>query len=187
MFLEESKWIIKQREKLEKVESVLDIGSSDLEYRECKQAYISEMYAKFSENIDTLDLKNGSGVDFVLDITDKDCARYLGKYDLVLVCNILEHIEISKLGNVVKNVSEILKDGGYCIVTVPFNIEYHPSPIDNGFRPTAEELEKVFSFGFEKIICEKIVCSHYREPYISNPSLLPLPEVTCGVFKKRAS
>lgn len=184
MFLEESKWIQKVIAKVGKIENVLDIGSSDIEYRECKQPYISELYANLPVNVDTLDFKAGDGVDYILDITEEGCTNCLKKYDVILVCNILEHIDLSKLDNVIGNIYDLIKDNGYCIATVPFNIGLHPSPIDNGLRPTHKELEDIFSKRFVKVSCEKIVCSHYREPYISNPNLLPLPEVTCGLFRK---
>jgi len=189
MFLEESQWIFNQINKLGFPKQVLDVGSSDLEYREIKQPYIKELYKSVEENtgkkIETLDLQAGTGVDYVRDVTLEGKLNDLKKYDLVLFSNIIEHIEIDKIGNVLDNINLVLKDRAFCIITIPFNIGYHPSPIDNGFRPTVEELAEVMDTHFAPIICEQITCSHYREPYISNPSLLPFPVVTCGVFKKK--
>ena len=185
MFLEESRWVINRINEIGGVESILDIGSADICYREEKQPYISKMYSSVGTKIDTLDLKEADGVDYVRDITESECVNGLDKYDVVLVCNLLEHIIPNKIDTVLDNIYMLLKSKGYCIVTVPYNIGFHPSPIDNGFRPNVDELENIFCSRFEKVITEKVICSHYREPYLSNPDLLPLPEVTCGVMRKK--
>jgi SAM-dependent methyltransferase len=185
MFLEESLWVKDRINEIGNVRSILDIGSGDIHYREVKQPYILEMYSSIGIKIDTLDLKESDGIDYVRDISEKEGVKGLKKYDVLLVCSLLEHIIPIKIDTVLENIYRLLKNKGCCIVTVPFNISYHPSPIDNGLSPDIDELEIMFSSRFEKVITEKVICSHYREPYISNPHLLPLPEVTCGVMRKR--
>lgn len=184
MFLEESQWVAKKIKEMGNIQKILDIGSGDLEYRCKKQIYISDMYDNIGLHIETLDFSGGEGIDYVRDITTVGGIEDLYGYDVVLVCNLLEHISSEKVSVVLDNIYALLREGGYCIVTVPFNIGFHPSPIDSGFRPDVNELEGLFQNRFKTIAVEKIVCSHYREPYISNPNLLPLPEVTCGVFRK---
>ena len=132
-----------------------------------------------------MDMQQGLGVDYVRDITQKDAVQDLQTFDIVLLCNILEHIDLSKMDTAMQNVSSILNTGGLCIVTVPFNIEHHPSPIDNDLRPSPEELIDLMHKYFSISKCEQVTCSHYKEPYLSNPTLRPIPIVTCGVFHKR--
>lgn len=190
MFLEESFWVFDNIQKIRPVRDILDFGSGDFDYRRKKQLYVDTMYKKVRETLGSkivpVDIRNSEGVDIVCDITQKSAfpESEKNKYEIVLACNILEHVIPERFQTVLRNIYKILKPNGYCIVTVPCNIEFHPAPIDNGFRPTCEELTSFMLPFFEKIIVETIECSHYREPYISHPDLLPKPIVTCGVFRK---
>jgi len=191
MFLEESLWIFENIKKLETGKKIIDFGSGDFDYRVKKQPYIENMYKRVQNElgleITSVDIQDSEGVDVVCDITEENTFSEEKKngYGVVLACNILEHVVYKRFEIVLKNIYEVLEQGGYCIVTVPYNIGIHLSPIDNGFRPTCEELTSLMKLLFEKVVVEEIECSHYREPYLSHPELLPKPVVTCGVFRKR--
>lgn len=190
MFLEESLWVFDNVEKLRPEREIVDFGSGDFDYRVKKQPYVDTMYKKIHEmlglKITSVDIQDTEGVDIVCDITKGNMFfdNNENKYGVVLACNILEHVVSQRFEIVLRNIYKVLGQEGYCIVTVPYNIGTHLSPIDNGFRPTCEELASLMQPLFEKVTVDKLECSHYREPYISHPELLPKPIVTCGVFRK---
>ncbi len=191
MFLEESNWILEKVSLLNPCSSILDIGSSNIFYRTKKQPYINHMYKKIEAltniKISSVDFYESAGVNIVCDVTDRNCLHSIRPKTcgLLLICNLLEHVELERISILLENMHEILMDDGYCVVTVPYNIEYHESPIDNGLRPTAKELISIMSPNFKVLSCEQIECSHYREPFISHPEMRPMPLVTCGVFQKK--
>jgi hypothetical protein len=188
MFLEEARWVLNEISNLGPMSKILDIGSGNLMYRTQKQPHIGELYSKVKEicstDIIAVDFNDNVGIDCVCDITKKDSLLNFKDCDLILLCNTLEHIDISQLNIAFDNIREALNENAFCIVTVPYNIEFHPAPIDNGLRPTADELISLMSSHFQVSVCTQIECSHYKEPYVSNPNLKPIPIVTCGVFKK---
>lgn len=188
VFFKESIWI-KERiidMDLEDSVDIIDIGSASPEYREIKQPYISDLYKwiKIKHDLRTLDFDPNSKADFIKDITESDVLS-VGKFFIVIASNILEHIEESKFQNAVDNIQEIVRTNGYLIVTVPRNITHHDSPTDNGFRPDVKTLYNLFKSKFDFISGESLTDKHYREPYLSNPNLLPLPIVTCIFLKKK--
>jgi tetratricopeptide (TPR) repeat protein len=50
------------------------------------------------------------------------------KFDLVILDQVLEHVRHP--ARAVKNVRESLREGGYCLVSTPFLLRVHPSPLD---------------------------------------------------------
>jgi len=68
-------------------------------------------------------------------------------------------------------------------VTVPKTLPRHFCPIDNGWRPNAEELVEKFACLMRLIRAESWIDEHYREPYISDANC-QRPEVTGRVFVK---
>ena len=72
------------------------------------------------------------------------CTNFLNKkYDLIIAEQVFEHIR--RPIPAAKNVLEMLKDGGSFIITTPFLLRYHPSPLDlwrwtpDGLRVFLEE------------------------------------------------
>lgn len=65
------------------------------------------------------------------------------KYDLIIAEQVFEHIR--RPISAARNILEMLKDGGSAIITTPFLLKYHPSPLDlwrwtpNGLRIILEE------------------------------------------------
>lgn len=146
MFLEESLWIKSKLEhiNLKKNDKVLDIGSSSLKYRTIEQPYIDKnifsVLRKIGCEIIHLDCKDKEGVDIVCDIAKLDTLQ--NQYDLILCTNLLEHIQDRM--KFIEDVNRLLKDSGYLIVTVPYNFEYHPDPVDTMYRPSVKEIEQAF-------------------------------------------
>lgn len=186
MFVEESVWILKNLRNVSKNKSILDIGSGSLEYVMKEQPYINDLYLELKARgyiLKTMDMDPNSGADIIGDISSIDLGSSL--YDIITTCSLFEHIERGKIDASIRNIYKLLKDGGICLVSVSFNLPLHLHPIDNGLRPTCNELQELFNPYFNCESCFQLVCKHYKEPYISNLDLYPLPIVTCGVFRKR--
>lgn len=154
MFKEESLYIraclCKLLEK-SKIVSVLDVGSSTLNFRKKIQPFIEENIFSFLSlkgcQVYHLDVKAGEGIDIVLDVTE--LSTFNMSFDLVICANLLEHVvDIKKT---VIGLAKVTKNGGYLIVTAPYKYIYHPDPIDNFFRPTEKNLEKLFAPFFTPI------------------------------------
>jgi hypothetical protein len=182
MFILESQWIEKQINSFAGgSKTLIDIGSESTEYRDKTQSYISKLYKNLESSglkISTLDFDAAKKPEIVWDIGQP--TRPNNKYDVVLAANVLEHIVEAQLETAIDNLFLLARTGGLVVITVPYNIPRHDRPIDNMLRPTPAELENLV--GHKSVFKEQWHDRHYREPYISNPGLAPLPIVTGAVF-----
>ena len=207
MMFEEAEWISKYIKILisnkHKIKSVIDIGSSTLEYRTKIQPYIDKLIfsplRKKKIPIYHLDKKRGEGVDIVCS-TDK-LSSLNKKFSLVICSNLLEHVK--NPDKVIHDINNLVEEGGFMILTVPFKYRYHADPIDTFFRPSPEELESLVS---ENKVIAKAVISGTAQ---GNPLIMSLasinallhdrkfklilknlyhtlqrPKVTCVIFEK---
>jgi len=146
MFVEESVWI---REILSSVPlyagaEVLDIGSSNREFRTKVQPHIQENIllpleargARFTY----IDVKDDEGVDLVLDLAIANQPDHIfnKKYDLIICCNILEHVADRSV--FMRNLTRFAKEGGHILITAPHRYFRHNDPIDTMYRPLPREL-----------------------------------------------
>jgi len=146
MFVEEAEWINARLAglPLRAGARVLDIGSSTLEYRTVHQPHITELVHRPLLERGCLltcgDIKEGEGVDLVIDLSrgDLPASAFADPYDLVICSNILEHIvdRDTFIGNVLR----FCAMPGYLICTVPYAFPYHADPIDTMYRPDTDEL-----------------------------------------------
>jgi SAM-dependent methyltransferase len=86
------------------------------------------------------DIKDGEGVDLVVDLsrTDLPASTFARPYDLVICSNILEHIV--DRATFMRNVLRFCAAPGHLLCTVPRYFPYHEDPIDTMYRPSADEL-----------------------------------------------
>jgi SAM-dependent methyltransferase len=147
MFIEESIWIHEALAEYPPApgSEVLDIGSSNLEFRTNIQPHIAQnIHAPLHEKgckLTFVDLKNDVGIDLVIDLSARDIPAgvFRKKYDLVLCCNILEHVADREV--FMANLVKFVKPGSLILITVPNNYPKHEDPIDTMYRPgTAEVL-----------------------------------------------
>jgi SAM-dependent methyltransferase len=82
----------------------------------------------------------------ILDIRVPDQA--LGRFDLVLCCNVLEHID--DLGAAVSGLASVCEDEGMVFASTPFVYPYHDEPGDF-WRPTAYGLKFIFEREFADV------------------------------------
>ena len=150
MLINEAKWlgqnILKYKD--EDIFPVLNIGSSDSDFRDKKQPWINKyIFNKLillNKEILHLDCFVSKGIDIIDDINSlsfqKNIRQMLVKS--VLCSSLLEHVENKE--KICSLISEILPKNGYLFVSCPYSYPYHPSPIDTMFRPDISELKKYF-------------------------------------------
>jgi SAM-dependent methyltransferase len=183
MFIKERDWIQEGISSLELFRppiKVLDIGSSTKQYRTEKQPYLGELYQSLIKkgfSISTLDMDPQTNADFILDISDENFPN-IGKFDIVLACNILEHIRREKFQTAINNIKKLTS--GILIVTTPLFYPWHFHPIDNSLRPTPEEISGFFGSDFKILRADSWEDEHYLQRYSSNPK----PWVSGVIMKK---
>jgi hypothetical protein len=151
---EEAKYIFSTISHLRiKKKICLNIGSSTFDFRSESKPHIEELLFRpmrqLGWEIIHTDIKEGYGIDISGDVFDLAFREKLSgiKASLTLCNNLLEHLDDYHL--FAEMIKEIVPEkGGILIVSVPFSYPYHPDPIDNGYRPTPDELADLFR-GFE--------------------------------------
>jgi hypothetical protein len=130
---------------------LLDLGSSTASYRTTEQKFISsEIFGPLLDaghRVIHADLKAATGVDVVIDFTRAQDRRKLAETEegigCVLCANMLEHLTIAP-EEAAQYLLDLCRPGQYLLVTVPKTFRYHPDPIDNRYRPSAEQLAALF-------------------------------------------
>lgn len=112
---------------------ILNVGSSNKSFYKKEQPHIWKKLMKplkeGGNKLVNLDKKDESGVDVVSDV-DKGIS---GKYDVILLCNLLEHLKKPFI-KVMENIYEILENDGILIISCPGVYPVHEDPIDNKLR-----------------------------------------------------
>jgi hypothetical protein len=130
---------------------VLNLGSSTRTFRERDWPYINELIfrplVQRQVSVIHADLKAEDGVDVVFDFTSPadraGLGEKIGVVQTIICSNLLEHLSIPP-PEAAAHLLKICPPGGHLIVTVPERLGYHPDPIDNGFRPSSDQLAALF-------------------------------------------
>jgi hypothetical protein len=164
--------------------SVLDIGSQTLDYRTREQPYVdANVIAPLRERgwkVTHADAKRDEGVDVVLDVTstDPDPLTVLGRtFDLVICAGMLPNVE--DYATAIRNVAALVGERGWLVATVTERYRLEPDPIDNGWRPTPEQVAEAFSAadpGLEMVRRQslRISAPRYYKGWLSRPSRMPV-------------
>jgi len=150
----EARWLGQVLDGIESDElsPLLNLGSATAEFRQRLQPWIDQwIFAPLrgrGVEVHHLDIQGGGGVDLCGDLTDDAfVAGLVGRgYRGLLCCNLLEHIPDPSA--MCAKLERLLALGGYIMVTVPHRFPYHPDPIDTMFRPTVEDLARLFPHCF---------------------------------------
>lgn len=180
MFREESLWIKKAIEKIKPLpgaDEVANIGSSTEYFRTKIQPHISHNIFQPLHNAGWktvhIDMKKEEGVDLVADVTDKDFYKeFVNRFALTICTNLLEHVEDIDL--VIKNLMAITRSGGYILITVPYKYKIHLDPIDNGFRPTPQQILEKFSSVTDNVVDANIISVSDIDQYHIRKSRFPV-------------
>tara|TARA_B110001452_G_scaffold75358_1_gene61086 strand:+ start:1835 stop:2533 length:699 start_codon:yes stop_codon:yes gene_type:complete len=165
MLYEEAIWLGEQLKAYTSSESkLLNIGSSTLTFRTIEQPHMAKYIFQPLETKGAFvvhsDISTDEGVDLIGDFTDPKFIQLLSEkqFEIVLCCNLLEHLEDRSL--LVNALNKIIPTNGCLVLTVPYQYPYHMDPIDTLYRPSVDDLLKLFS-GFEKIEGEIITARRY--------------------------
>lgn len=167
MLINEAKWLGEsiQDLKLKKKSVFLNFGSQSEKYNRTNIHIKKYLLNPIKENhtIKNLDIKPGKLIDYVGNLYDDEFFIKLKKqkFDCILLCNVLEHVEQIEL--LCNRISDLLSIGGIIVFSGPYYFPTHYDPIDNGFRPTIDEVAKLFP-NFKPIKSEIIIdftYSHY--------------------------
>lgn len=129
---------------------VVNIGSSSQYIREVEQPHIHKyLFApleKMNVTVVHSDLKDQKGIDIAGDIFDPDLQNQLRDLQpqIMLVCNLLEHLEVEVRNQLPKVLGNIVKPGRFLIISVPYEYPLHFDPIDTYYRPSPEDLYSLF-------------------------------------------
>lgn len=150
MLYEEAQWVGNNLTKtFHKGQQLLNLGSSTLYSRTVLQPHMNDFIFEPLKNagIEVIhsDITFDEGVDLQGDFTDPTFIDRLksSKFDGVLCCNLLEHLEDRTL--LVNALNEIVPEQGFLLLTVPHQYPYHLDPIDTMYRPSVADLTKLFS------------------------------------------
>ncbi len=156
---------------------ILNLGSSTLAYRTTERPHIERLlFRPLRERgvrILNVDLKEDRGVDIVGNILDPHVRSHIAALGVraILCNNLLEHV--TDIRSMCEAVAATCPMSGVLGVSVPFAYPFHPDPIDNGFRPSLDELMATFApFGFRLIRGEIIRFDSYAKSIVSKPMLL---------------
>lgn len=180
MFREESLWIKNAIQKLKPAighNEVANIGSSTDHFRRVIQPHIHsniiDTLLGWGWRVTNIDMKKEAGVDLVADVTRVDFAEPLkDRFALAICTNLLEHVEDIAL--VTKNLVAITRSGGHLLITVPYKYKLHFDPIDNGFRPTPQQIVDLFKDVAEYIVDSKIISITDKDQYRIKKSRFPV-------------
>jgi 2-polyprenyl-3-methyl-5-hydroxy-6-metoxy-1,4-benzoquinol methylase len=176
MFKEEAHWIktVISRIDFRSPTTVLDVGSSNIEFRTVIQPHIHELIHKplleGGFNVCLLDLKKDESVDIVIDLTSNDLpdSLFSKTYDLIICCNILEHVKERDL--FMRNMLRFSHHGTFLMITVPLVYPKHNDPIDTMYRPTVKQLtDFIATYAMCKLVKSEELVITEKEYYVLKP------------------
>jgi hypothetical protein len=150
MLIDEAKWLAARMAELpgDDLFPMLNVGSSTERFRTADQPWIDRyIFAparKRGGAVTHLDMKPDVGVDLVGDLADPEFLRQIQRrrFRSVFCSNLLEHV-INR-AEVASLLTEAVPEGGYLLISCPYEYPYHPDPIDTMFRPGPAELASLF-------------------------------------------
>ena len=111
-----------------------------------------------------IDIKEGANVDIVMSAYNLRAEFQEGEFDAVLCLHLLEHI--SNIANVLIEIFEVLKPGGYFYVSMPtIGFPYHSPP--DYWRPSEEAMREYIMEGYFILDLEHGKSQFGKHPVIS--------------------
>jgi hypothetical protein len=150
MMREEARWFGQRLAEMNPADvfPMCNVGSSTEAFRTRIQPWVDEyVFAPLREQnrvIRHLDVKPMPGVDIVGDLSDPAFLEQLSQMNFrsFLCSNLLEHVQDHK--GLCQKLNALVAHGGHFFVSCPFRYPYHPDPIDTMFRPTTDDLTRLF-------------------------------------------
>lgn len=166
MLPKEAEWLGSEMRRLDPASAfpLLNLGSSTGRFVTKAQPWIDaqvfEPLRRMNARVVNCDIKAAAGVDLVGDLMDPEFVRSLSKmgFRSVLCANLLEHV--TRPDELASALVGAVSGGGYLFVSGPYSYPWHPDPIDTLFRPTPEELARLFP-GTRVVRAERVRCGTY--------------------------
>jgi hypothetical protein len=134
---------------------LVNLGCQTVAFRTVEQPWLQEAIfgplEAAGRQVVHVDLRDAPGVDLVADVmSDEGMGAIKALEPRTFLCsNLLEHVADPRL--FLTTLAKTVPQGGHLIVTGPHRYPYHPDPIDNLFRPAAEQMSRMLSDGFETL------------------------------------
>ncbi|HET7672182.1 MAG TPA: hypothetical protein VFK84_17370 [Burkholderiales bacterium] len=176
MRTEEAGWIGQQVRALDGVRTVLNLGSGSQRFREVSKPYIhAEIFRPLiaaGARVVHSDQHQGAGIDVSGDVFDPEVQARLRalRPDLVLACNIMEHLDARLRDRFPGILDSLLERGGVLVVTVPYSYPYHADPIDTLYRPHPAELAALFP-AYEVVQSAVLRSGSYGQEFVAGGPL----------------
>lgn len=143
----EAKWFFDNLKDLDanEISPCLNIGSGAVR-KEFADRCLFDPLKNLGVKVINVDIKSGGIVDICGDIFDPEVQVTLRSMEpKMLICsNMVEHLPAERLNDFVDALYEIVQENGLVVVAAPFSFPFHPDPIDTYYRPSPEELKKLF-------------------------------------------
>jgi SAM-dependent methyltransferase len=142
----------------------LNVGSSTAEFRKVVQPHIDRLLIGPIEEagirVVHCDMKPAAGVDEVGDLLDPGFRERLRAYcaDVMLCSNLLEHL--TDPVDFLAACGDLVRPGGYGLVTMPLSYPYHADPIDTMLRLKPDEIAALLP-GWEVVRAEELVAGSH--------------------------
>jgi len=170
----EAAWLARELERLPvgDLSPLLSIGSGHGELT-ADQPWIHravyEPLARRGVRVLHHELEPAPRVDIAGDLRDPSFLASLEQLELrsVMCCNVLEHVP--DRAQVAATIERVVAPGGYAFVSVPRRFPYHPGPIDTLFRPSPDELRRLFP-ALTETKAEEIRCESLAGYWLSSPN-----------------
>jgi SAM-dependent methyltransferase len=172
MLPKEARWFAQQVAALgdDAIFPMLNVGSHTAEFRAKTQPWIDHyLFRPFAERgrrVVHTDIQQADGVDLVGDLTNPDFLQQVRamKFRSVFCNNLLEHVPGPD--KICEAMVSAVEPGGYLLISVPHRFPYHPDPLDTMYRPSPEELARLFP-RTEIVTTEKLVCGNLSSYLVS--------------------
>lgn len=150
MMVADAKWLgrVLPQFQDEEISPILNIGSSTSHFRKIEQPHIDEYVFNplSSRNVKVFhcDLKSGDGVDLSADIFDDEAIKKLKEVKAkALICtHMFEHVRDRE--DLARRLMSLIPENGIFFISVPYSYHHHADPFDTMYRPTPDELAKLF-------------------------------------------
>jgi hypothetical protein len=145
----EAAWLARELERLpvDDLSPLLSIGSGAAELRGTQpwiERIVYEPLARRGVKVLHHELHAAPGVDVAGDLTDPRFLETLDELEIrsIMCCNVLEHVPDP--AQIATTIERLVAPGAYALVSVPYRFPYHPGPIDTLYRPSVDELARLF-------------------------------------------
>ncbi|HRI21819.1 MAG TPA: hypothetical protein PLA68_12740 [Panacibacter sp.] len=180
MFREEAQWIKTVLENIKPPPAnnkVANTGASSAFFREKIQPHINDCVILpvigNGWTVVHIDLKQHDGVDIVADIANDLFGRqYKDQFALTLCTNMLEHVDDISIA--ADNLLAATVLNGYILITVPYKYKLHYDPVDNGFRPSPEQIAELFPYKSVQVLDSAVITISEKAYYSVKKSRFPL-------------